>query len=938
MLTRGTPLLERDEELTRIEAALSSAREGTGAAVIIEGSVGIGKTALLDSARATAAASGMHVVAARGTELESKYPFGLVRQCFEPTLRSATRRDREHLLSGAAGLAAPAVIDAPSDRAAASFGVLHGLYWLAANLAERRPLVIAIDDAHWADEASLRFIAYLCGRIESLPATVIAATRPAASPIYGASPLSELLADRRHELLTPSPLANGAVRELLGRDTGEAVDETFVRACHDASGGNPFLMTELKRALQEEQVPFTQAGAKRVREVTPPQVARSVRARLGQLGPAARALARAAVVVDDGASLDLAAELAGLDRSAAAAAMDELDLAGLVVRGQAIQFRHPLLRSAVAGTLTLAEASESHLAAAQLLRARGAPPERAAVHLLATTPTGEQVDMQTLETAAARAVERGAPEGAVPLLRRALEEPLAEEQRAALLLQLGRALLAAGKLDEAVEHLAVVLRSSPTLRAQALIPLLQNVSSRNAEEVASQSQLVEKTIAEIDQDDRELWLRLQAHRAIRPERFDPGQLEALASLPGDTAGEAVALAHTIFRRIKLGASADEIAETATRAARQIDALVEDGSSAIAFSAVILGLRWSDRLDLAERLLDRTIAIARRRGSMLDFANTLDLRSELFVRRGLLREAEADARDSLAIDIERSWLFARGVKPLLQSLAGQGRWREAEDIMKREFGDVPLADVPPMIGLVYARAEVLAAAGKHAAALEAFAEAVKRGERWGGASPSQIGDILVAVRSYHALGETQAAQDLIERAATLAVQWGTPGALGEVMHAKGVLADPGDRVSVLREAVGLLERSPACLELARALVSLGGALRRGGHRSDSRDPLRRAYQLACDCGAEPLATVAREELAASGVRVRRAPASGAQSLTPSERRIAEMAANGNSNAEIAQALFVTLKTVEMHLTNIYRKLDITGRAGLRSALTEPPASG
>ena len=932
-------MLERDRELERIQVALASARDGTGVAVIVEGSAGIGKTALLASAKARASGAGMLVLAARGIELEAGYPFGVVRQCFEPTLRAGERRDREQLLSGAARLAAPAVIDAPGEPTAASFGVLHGLYWLTANLAERQPLLIAIDDVQWADEPSLRFAAHLLGRIESLAATLIVATRPVGPAAGGPGPLVELLADRHHELLSPAPLSESAVAELLRRTEAETVDDQFARACHHASGGNPFLLTELERTLREDRVPFTAAGAERVGAVTPPQVARAIRARLARLGPQARALARAAVVLGDDSPLELVSGLAVLDRSAATAAVDELGGAGLVEPGRLIRFRHPLLRSAVAGSLTLAQSEESHLAAARLLRARRAPPERVAVHLLATAPTGEPMDLQTLRNAATRAIERGAPEGAIPLLRRALEEPVGEDLRAELLLELGRAQLVAGQLAAAVEHLDAVVRSTSDaeLRARALVPLLQNVSARNADDFVSRLRLIPLILEEIGSRDRELWLRLQAYPVIRPDpdvRLDQAHLDELSSLAGDTPGEAVAIAHSIFRRIKMGAGADEIAGMAERAARQLDALVEDGSSAIAFSAVILGLRWSDRLDLAERLLERAITIARRRGSMLDFANSLDLRAELYMRRGLLGEAEADARDSLATEIEKSWLFARGVKPLLQSLAGQGRTGEAEQIIGREFGDIPLAEVPPMIGLVYARAEVLAAAGKHAAALEAFEEAVRRGERWGGASPSQIGDILIAAHCYHVLGDERTARARVAEAGALARRWDTPGALGEVMHAKGMLEVGDVQLEMLKEAAALLERSPARLELARALVDLGGALRRAGQRRDSRDPLRDAYELARDCGSEPLATTAQQELAASGVRVRRERLTGAQSLTPSERRIAQMVVDGGSNAEIAQALFITVKTVEMHLTNIYRKLDIAGRVELPLALNEP----
>jgi len=938
----SSPLLERSDELERLEAALAAAREGSGVAVIVEGSAGIGKTALLASAHARASASGMQVLAAGGSELEAGYPFGIVRQCFEPALRGADAGDRERLLSGSAGLAGPVLMDVPHPTPA-SFGVLHGLYWLCANLAERQPLLITVDDAHWADEPSLRFLSHLLARIESLRAAVIIAIRPVDPSAGEPGRLIGFLADRHHEFLAPAPLGVGAVAALLGRDEPGSVDEQFARACHDATGGNPFLLTELERTLRAERVPFTAAGARRVGEVTPPQVARSVRARLARLSPPARALARAAVVLSDDAPLELSAQVAGLDLSTATAAADELCAAGLVdAGGRLMRFRHPLVRSAVAGSLTRAESREAHLIAVQLLRARGAPPERIAVHLLATTPTGDAADAATLRTAAARAVERGAPEGAVPLLRRALEEPAGDEERARLLLELGRAKLAAGQIGAAVEDLEMVVRytGDVVLRARALVPLLQNISTRDTEDLPSQLTLVAHTLVEVRERDRELWLRLLAYQIMRIDadgHIDPALLDPIDSLAGDTPGEAVALAHSIFRRIKLGASADEIAAIAERAARQLDALVEDGSSAIAFTAVILGLRWSDRLDLAERLLARAVAIARRRGSMLDFANTLDLRSELYMRRGLLRDAEADARDSLATGIEKSWLFARGVKPLLQSLAGQGRTEEAEQIIGREFGDGDLPNIPPMIGLVYARAEVMAAMGRHAAAIEAFDDAVRRGARWGGTSPSQIGDILIAARCHRALGDDDAAGARIAEADALARQWGTPGALGQVLHARAMVHADGARLSELREAAALLERSPARLELASALVDLGAALRRAGYRRDARDPLREGYELARVCGAEPVAVTARHELAASGVRVQRERLTGAGSLTPSERRVAQMAVNGGSNADIAQSLFITVKTVEMHLTNIYRKLEITGRAELALALEEPAAA-
>jgi predicted ATPase len=168
--TRGTvgglPLVERDEELARLDSVLDQARGGTGATLLIEGPAGIGKTSLLENAGERAALSGMTVLHARGTPLEREYPMGVVRQAFEQVVRDTADPDR--LLAGAARLAETVVLEIPDGPEAAPLGVLHGLYWLTANLGEAAPLLLAVDDAHWADDPSLQFLAYLARRVESL--------------------------------------------------------------------------------------------------------------------------------------------------------------------------------------------------------------------------------------------------------------------------------------------------------------------------------------------------------------------------------------------------------------------------------------------------------------------------------------------------------------------------------------------------------------------------------------------------------------------------------------------------------------------------------------------------------------------------------------------------------------------------------------------------
>ena len=897
--------------------------------MVIEGEAGIGKTALLELAGVAAQQRGMRVLAARATELEIDYPFNVVRQCLEPVLHAADSATREELLAGAAALAEPVLLDWRGDQGAESLGVLHGLYWLVANLAQQQPLLLTIDDLHWADEPSLRFVAYLLRRVDSLPVTLALASRPAGNTAL----LAEVLADRGLDVLTPAPLDESAVAQLLRESADGPVDDRFARACRQASGGNPFLLSELVRALRAEGVPFTARGAERVGEITPPQVARVTRARLTRLDPSAQALARAVVVLGENAPLELACELAGIDRVIAAAAADELVDAGLLDSGRRLRFRHPLLRSAVDATLTLAERESSHRNAAELLRMRGAPPERVAVHLLMTAPSGDDADATTLREAATHTVERGAPAAAVPLFLRLLEEPRDARERAQVALELARAEYVAGLFPAATGHLEEAYRiaGDPSTRGAALALLLQ-ASLSSVEVLASRAEEVPQAVEALRQDDRELALRLQAYAMLmRRTGTDREQLATFGTLAGDTAGEAIVLAHLLLLRIRNGASAAEIATLAERAGRQVDALVEDGTSTTAFTAVVLGLRWSDRLDEAERILQRAIAVAQRRGSTTDFANAVGLRGEVYVRRGMLGEAEADARTAQATELEQGWRSPWRVTALLQSLVAQGRTGEAAEALDAELGNESLPNVPPMLALILTRAQVRAAVGDHAGAVAEFEEAVRRRQKWGGTAPSWIGDMLLAAESHESLGSREAAEALRAEARVLAAQWGTPGALGQVTRAEALFGGGGDRIDQLREAVALLERSPARLELARALVDLGAALRRDGHRRDARAPLRAGYELARECGAQALAEDARHQLAASGVRIRRASLTGAESLTPSERRIADMAADGNSNAEIAQALFVTVKTVEMHLTHIYRKLQIPGRSGLARAL-------
>src|SRR6187551_1466953 len=252
------PLLERSDELARIESALAEARAGRGTFLVIEGPAGIGKTALLATARRAAKSKGMRVLRSRGTELERDFAFGVVRQLFETPLAEASDHERADLLQGTAALAAgllglpgaPPANGPPSSGVDPSFAILHGLYWLCANLTAAGPLCLVADDAHWADAPSLRYLAFLLTRLEELDVALILATRPREAGT-DAGLLATIAADPSADVIRLPPLTPTAVSQLVESRLGEAPDPVFVDACLRATRGMPFLLRVLVDALSE---------------------------------------------------------------------------------------------------------------------------------------------------------------------------------------------------------------------------------------------------------------------------------------------------------------------------------------------------------------------------------------------------------------------------------------------------------------------------------------------------------------------------------------------------------------------------------------------------------------------------------------------------------------------------------------------------------------
>src|SRR3954453_3308186 len=303
MSMNGT-LLERDGELASLEGLIDGAAGGHASLALVEGPAGIGKTTLMTEARRRAGEAGMRTLAARGSELERQFPFGVVRQLFEPLLIDPEQR--KLALSGSAATAA-AVFEAPGGgdgelSGDGSFAVLHGLYWLTVNLSSQGPLRLAVDDLHWCDRPSLRFLAYLARRLEGLPALVACSLRPA-EPGADVALLGELAGDPMSVRLYPSALSPEGVTEVVRARLGDQADKAFAAACHVATGGNPLLLLGLLKSVGAEGMTPDAANAETVKEVGPRAVSRAVIVRLARLPEDAVAVARALAVLGDGAEL-----------------------------------------------------------------------------------------------------------------------------------------------------------------------------------------------------------------------------------------------------------------------------------------------------------------------------------------------------------------------------------------------------------------------------------------------------------------------------------------------------------------------------------------------------------------------------------------------------------------------------------------------------------
>jgi class 3 adenylate cyclase/DNA-binding CsgD family transcriptional regulator/tetratricopeptide (TPR) repeat protein len=938
----STPLLEREAELAALNAVVDAASVGAGRVVAIEGRAGMGKTRLVAEARSLAASAGFEVLVARSADLEQEFAYGIVRQLFEPFLASLPADEREEALSGTAGLAERLFGDKELTGDASgdvSYAVLHGLYWLAANIAARRPTAIVIDDLHWTDAPTLRWLSFLGRRLDGLPLLVVLGLRPPEQSVE-TELLTELVSDPAVLLIRPTALSEAGVASMVELEFGVAPEPEFASACVSVTGGNPLFVRALVDALHGEGLEPLARNAGRVREIGPEPVTRAVSLRLSRLPEEARRFAVAVAVLGDGSEQRDVAGLAEIDddhlASLAATWLARADL--LRITTPTVEFVHPVVRAAIYESVEPAHRLQAHRRAAELLDTSRAEPERVAAHLDLVPPAGDPFVVETLRVAADRALVRGAPEVAVRYLLRALAEPPPPEMRTDTLRELG---LAEQRVDVSVaaEHLQEALGATdePLRRARLALELGRSLFRLNRGPEAVR--VFEDAIERLDDDEPELREMLEAE-LINSAGFDSDVIavsrERIARVDEDelVGDVGTAVMTSTLRYFDARRGVNRAAVCALAGPKTVRALIESMPS-VAISCAATALMYAEYDAELDRFFEEMMEASKRRGELVTLSNMLCFRGLALAQRGDLEAAIEDLRES--DELVRYLPSQQGAIYYHSYLAdvhtNRGELEEAEESLAKLGLPEEVAESGHLIFFLGARGWLRYARRDFAGAASDFERLGRCMEAFEMHNPA-----VLAWRSHLALAllgleRREEALELARAEVELARAWGAPRPVGVALRTLGIVQGGSAGIETLRESLSVLEPSSAKLERARTMVELGAALRRANARAEARELLKAGLDVAVRSGARPLIEQAEAELAATGARPRRRLLSGVESLTASERRVARFAADGLTNKEIAQTLFVTTKTVEVHLSNVYRKLVIGSRNELPHALGE-----
>ncbi|MCX4595460.1 AAA family ATPase [Streptomyces sp. NBC_01549] len=951
-------LFEREGELAAADEALNELtglrEDGTegperprGALLAFAGRAGIGKTTLLAEVRRRAAARGCTVLSARGGDQEQGVAFHVARQLLQPQFAGSPEAEIRAQLGSWYAIVGPALgLCAPSEGAAPDpQGLRDGLDWVLTHLAvQRAPMVLVLDDAHWADPESLSWLAAFAPRAEELPLLLTVAYRPDELPDH-AEAFRGLPGRAGQRPLDLEPLSAAAVAGLVREDLGTGADDVFCRECWAVTAGNPFEAVELTAKVRDRGLVPTEEGAHLLRDLAAAVKGSGLIARLERLGASTVRFAWACAVLGTEIPPTLAAAVAGLGSEEAADAADALRGARILAGADTLEFVHPLIATAVYRAIPGAVRVALHGQAAWCVIDEGLGPSAAARHLMETHPEGDNWVVQQLRAAARETQRAGAPDAARRYLARALREPPPLKERAAVLHELGCASLLTEPATT-VNHLRAALEepiSDPELRHNIVYRLSQVLAHSDRLVEASETLAREIRVT----GNARVRLRMQSEQfmwdAFRADEPDsPARSRRLSRLADRLTGRDLTERYVIGLRAWDATLRGEPAHIALHHAERALAgefrWAEADRGFEVPALVALTFMYADRPGRTEELFAAGIADFESQGwhgAHLSFGYTL--LAYVRYRRGRLAEAEDFARAGLRL-AERvgagtpvHW-YAVGV--IIEILLARGRVTEATQIGEdHAFGaPFPAAVTFPDVQTVHG--ELLLARGLTKDAAAELEAAGRRLDPRGIRNPSWCPwQFHLARAESHDAPERAVATAL--EAVHRARQFGAPSAVGQALRAAADVSSGPARVKLLEESVSHLERSPAAYELACALVALGTELRRSGSPREAAEHLYRGLDAAMQCGADGLGDEARAELAAAGLRPRRLHSTETDTLTARERAAAALTARGRTTTEVAEELGTDEPTVVRLLSAVYRKVG-TDRTGLAAALGQQPA--